>query len=112
MRALFTFSAPSLALLALVARKRDMLGAVVLLTTPGVPMLFQGEEFLATGTFKSPPAPLGTPTAAGAEVRAFYKYLIPLRRAVAGFASANVTVFHRNDAAKSSPTSATAPSWS
>ena len=83
-----------------VARKRDMLGAVLLLTTPGVPMLFQGEELLATGTFKSPPAPLGAATAAGAHIRAFYKDMIALRKTVAGFSSTKVTVFHRNDAAK------------
>ncbi len=34
------------------ARKRCMLGAVLTLTAPGVPMLFQGQEFLEDGWFR------------------------------------------------------------
>jgi 1,4-alpha-glucan branching enzyme len=82
------------------ARRRAMLGGVLLLTTPGVPMLFQGEEQLATGTFDSQPTPLPAPTAKGLGMRAFYKDMIALRRTLAGLSGAKVEVFHRNDAAK------------
>lgn len=86
------------------ARKRSMLGAVLLLTSPGVPMLFQGQESLATGTFANPPAPLAAPTAQGAQIRAFYKDMIRLREnadgGAAGLTEPGVEVFHRNDAAK------------
>ncbi|MEU6393638.1 alpha-amylase family glycosyl hydrolase [Streptomyces sp. NPDC046939] len=33
------------------AKKRATLGSVLVLTSPGIPMLFQGQEFLADGTF-------------------------------------------------------------
>lgn len=35
-----------------VARKRSTLGAILVLTAPGVPMLFQGQEFLEDGWFR------------------------------------------------------------
>ncbi len=86
------------------ARRRSMLGAALLMTTPGVPMLFMGQESLATGTFSNPPTPLAAPTPAGALIRAFYKDLLALRRNLWGgagaLAEAGVEVLHRNDAAK------------
>ncbi len=86
------------------ARKRSMLGAVVMLTTPGVPMIFMGQESLATAPFTSPPAPLAAPTAPGTLVRAFYKDMIRLRRNLdgkaGGLADAGVEIVQRNDAAK------------
>ena len=86
------------------ARKRSILGAVMLLSSPGVPMLFQGQEALATGTFLNPPAPLAVPTAQGLEIRVFYKDMIRLRRnldgAAGGLSDASTEVFHRNDAGK------------
>jgi 1,4-alpha-glucan branching enzyme len=86
------------------ARKLSIAGAVMLLSSPGVPMLFQGQEALALGTFDDPPAPLAAPTAEGLLIRAFYKDMIRLRRnldgAAGGLADANVEVFHQNDAAK------------
>lgn len=86
------------------ARKRSMLGAVMLLTAPGVPMLFMGQESLATGTFPSNPGPLAAPTATGLKVRALYRDLIRLRRnldgGAGGLLEGGVEIFHRNDAAK------------
>jgi len=86
------------------ARRRSMVGAVLLLTTPGVPMLFMGQEALATQGFTSPPAPLEGPTARGLEVRAFYKDLLALRRNLGGQSGAlqegGVEVLHRNDGNK------------
>ncbi len=88
----------------LAARRRSMLGGVLLLTAPGVPMLFQGQEALATGTFTNPPAVLGAPTPAGLRMRDFYKDAIALRRNTAGGTAAlsepGVAVLHRHDANK------------
>ncbi len=86
------------------ARKRSIAGAVMLLTSPGVPMLFQGQEALATGTFANPPAPLAAPTAQDQQILAFYKDMIRLRRnldgGAGGLSDPSIEVFHRNDAAK------------
>ncbi|HEU5056764.1 MAG TPA: alpha-amylase family glycosyl hydrolase, partial [Kofleriaceae bacterium] len=86
------------------ARRRSMLGAVLLMTTPGVPMLFMGQEQLATGGLGNPAAPLAAPTARGLEVRAFYRDLIALRRdaggRTAGLLGREVSVLHRNDGNK------------
>jgi len=88
----------------LAARRRSMLGAALLFTAPGVPMLFMGQEGLATGTFTDPPKPLAPRTATGELVRAFYKDLVALRRNTAGkaggLAEQGVEILHRNDAAK------------
>lgn len=88
----------------LAARKRSMLGAVMLFTAPGVPMIFQGQEALATGTFADPPAPLSSPTPQGRQIRAFYKDLIRLRKnadgGAMGLEEPGIEIFHRNDAAK------------
>lgn len=86
------------------ARRRSMLAAVLLMTTPGVPMLFMGQEQLATGGFGNPPAPLAPPTARGREVRAFYRDLIRLRRnrggRSGGLTGSGVDILHRSDANK------------
>lgn len=86
------------------ARRRSMLGAALLLTAPGTPMLFMGQENLATGTFTDPPKVLSAPTSAGALVRAFYKDLLALRTNAAGGAKGlgekGIEILHRNDADK------------
>jgi 1,4-alpha-glucan branching enzyme len=86
------------------ARRRSMLAGTLLLTAPGVPMIFQGQDTLAAGTFADPPAPLPAPTAAGLAMRAFYKDLVRLRKNVDGgsgsLAEPGVDVLHRNDSAK------------
>ena len=87
------------------ARKRSMLAAGILLTAPGVPMLFQGQEFLSVGRFADPPAPVDwARLTAHARVLDFYRDLIALRQnrggATAGLQGSNVDVFHVNDAAK------------
>ena len=88
----------------LAARGRSMLGAALLFTAPGVPMLFMGQEGLATGTFTDPPKTLAARTPAGELVRAFYKDLVALRKNSAGksgaLAEAGVEILHRNDTAK------------
>ena len=86
------------------ARKLSIDGAVLLLTSPAVPMLFQGQEALATGTFANPPAPLAAPTTQGSEILAFYKDMIALRRnttgGAGGLGDTGLEIFQRNDAAK------------
>jgi 1,4-alpha-glucan branching enzyme len=85
------------------ARKRAMLAAGVLLTAPGVPMLFMGQEMLESTKFDSDPAPLDWGKATGnAPVRAYYKDMIRLRRDLDGNSSglrgANIAVTQVNDA--------------
>jgi 1,4-alpha-glucan branching enzyme len=83
------------------ARRRTMLGEVLLATSPGAPMLFQGEEDLATQGFESPPAPLAAPTARGLEHRAFVRDLFALRRSEIGaIGGATVETLQRNDVDK------------
>jgi 1,4-alpha-glucan branching enzyme len=88
----------------LFARKRSMLGAVVMMTTPGVPMIFMGEEALATAPFANPAPPLAAPTAEGLLGRALYKDMIRLRRNLdgmaGGLADTQVEIVQQNDAAK------------
>jgi 1,4-alpha-glucan branching enzyme len=88
----------------LFARERSVLGAVLLLTAPGIPMLFMGQESLATGTFAAPPQPLAAPTAQGAQIEAFYTAMIRLRRNLdggsGGLSGAGIDVFHQNETAK------------
>jgi 1,4-alpha-glucan branching enzyme len=87
------------------ARRRSMLAAALLLTAPGVPMLFMGQESLATGTFKNPPDPLvDALPPEGTKVRAYYKDLIALRRNLGGKSGGlrepGVEILHRNDTNK------------
>jgi 1,4-alpha-glucan branching enzyme len=88
------------------ARRRSMLGGVLLLSAPGVPMIFMGEESLATGSFTNPPATLATtiPAIYGDKMRAFYTDMISLRRNLGGksggLLDTGVTILQRNDANK------------
>ena len=67
------------------ARKRAMLAAGVLMTAPGVPMIFMGQEMLEDTKFEPQPAPLDWAKATtNAPVRAFYKDMIRLRRNLDG----------------------------
>ena len=88
------------------SRRRSMLGGVFLLSAPGVPMIFMGEESLATGTFTNPPATLSTtiPAVFGDKMRAFYTDMIALRRNLGGksggLLDTGVTILQRNDTNK------------
>ena len=85
------------------ARKRSLLGAALLMTTPGVPMIFQGQEFLEDKNFVFP---TGTPldwkkavTFSG--IVNSYQDLISLRKNSSGITAAlmesNIQVFHENE---------------
>ena len=86
------------------AKKRTALGAALVLTAPGIPMLFQGQEFLAPGAFNDA-EPLAW---AGVDARPglvqLYRDLIGLRRNLGGhtrgLGGQHTRVFHVNDAAK------------
>jgi 1,4-alpha-glucan branching enzyme len=81
----------------LAARKRAMLAAGVLLTAPGVPMLFMGQEMLESTKFSSPPSPLDwTHATDNAGTLAFYKDAIKARRELTALSGKNIAVTHLN----------------
>lgn len=86
------------------ARKRSTLGAAILLTSPGVPMLFMGQEFYATGDWRDAVPMEWTMNDTQRRILALYKNLIALRRngggASAGLAGRHVNVFQKNDTDK------------
>ncbi len=82
----------------LFAKKRATLGAALVLTTPGVPMLFQGQEFLESGWFDDH-VPLDWQKAdKNSGLVQLYRDLIRLRRNVdnntRGLTGAHVNVYH------------------
>lgn len=87
------------------ARKRSILAAGILLSAPGIPMLFAGQEFLSIGRFTDPPAPLDWSRAtAHSRIVDFYRDMIALRRnsdgKTGGLTGSDINVFHVNDSAK------------
>lgn len=88
------------------ARKRSTLAAAVLLTAPGIPMLFQGQEMLETAGFDFPvPAPLDwSRRDRFPGIVALYRDLIAMRTGAhdktAGLTGDGVDVFHVNNDAK------------
>ena len=85
------------------ARKRSLLAAATVLTTPGIPMLFMGQEMLEDKQFSSSYALDWTRANTFSAVTNFYRDLIRLRRNLegvsAGFTGPNLN-WHvvRNDA--------------
>ncbi|MGC4118762.1 MAG: alpha amylase C-terminal domain-containing protein [Myxococcales bacterium] len=82
-----------------------MLGAALVLTAPGVPMLFMGQELLERGGFTDPPPPLDwSKEQTYRKVEGFYRDLIRLRRNAdgvsAGLTCPTVEVTHVNTGAK------------
>jgi 1,4-alpha-glucan branching enzyme len=82
------------------ARKRSTLGTAVLMTAPGIPMIFQGEEFLQPGWFDNSVHnnylnwSLVTHHSGIVQL---YKDLITLRKSYSALRSGNVNVFHVNN---------------
>jgi 1,4-alpha-glucan branching enzyme len=66
------------------ARKRSMLAAAVVLTMPATPMLFMGQEMLATNQFSSSTALDWSRVLTCSNVVSFYRDLIHLRRNLDG----------------------------
>ncbi len=87
------------------SQKRSTLGAAVVFTAPGIPMLFMGQEFLEDGWFDNNPRELDWSKATShAGILQLYRDLIHLRRnwfnTTRGLSGQNTNVFHINDAAK------------
>jgi 1,4-alpha-glucan branching enzyme len=88
------------------ARKRSTLAAAIMLTAPGIPMLFEGQEFLQDGAFSFAHTTgidwSRASTFAG--IRDMYKEMIRLRRdldgTTRGLTGDHVNVFHVNERAK------------
>jgi 1,4-alpha-glucan branching enzyme len=84
------------------SRKRSTLGAALVFTAPGIPMIFQGQEFLEDGYFRDT-VPLDWSKAQTyAGIRLLYRDLIRLRRnwfnQTAGLRGQHLNVFHLNTA--------------
>ena len=86
------------------SKKRSTLGAAVLLTRPGIPMLFQGQEFLEDGWFDDQVPLDWTKAETYSGILQLYRDLIALRTnkagQTAGLAGPNLNVFHLNDTDK------------
>ena len=83
------------------SKKRSTLAAAVLFTTPGVPMLFQGQEFLEDGWFSDDTALDWERADLFAGITHLYSDLISLRRNLngntRGLTGEHVNVHHVND---------------
>ena len=85
----------------LFARKRSTLGAALVFTAPGVPMIFQGQEFLEEGWFDDHQSLDWAKAQANAGIIALYRDLIRLRRNgdnnTRGLTGQHVHVYHVNN---------------
>ena len=87
------------------SRKRSTLGAALVFTAPGIPMIFQGQEFLENGYFHLDNAPLDwSKLITHAGIHLLYRDLIRLRRnwfnQTAGLRGQNLNVHHVNNTDK------------
>jgi 1,4-alpha-glucan branching enzyme len=86
------------------SKKRSTLGAAMVFTVPGIPMIFQGQEFLENGYFSDTRALDWTKQQTFSGILTLYRDLIRLRRNwfdnTAGLKGQSLNVFHLNDAAK------------
>jgi 1,4-alpha-glucan branching enzyme len=87
------------------SRKRSTLGAALVFTAPGIPMIFMGQEFLENGYFHLDDLPLDwTKLTTYAGIHMLYRDLIRLRRnwfnQTAGLKGQNLNVHHVNNADK------------
>jgi 1,4-alpha-glucan branching enzyme len=83
------------------AQKRSTLGAALVFTAPGIPMLFMGQEFLEWGAWSDARELDWAKAGRFTGIRALYRDLIRLRRnwfdTTAGLKGHNVHVHHVND---------------
>ena len=86
------------------SKKRSTLGAGVLFTTPGVPMIFQGQEFLEDGFFSDTDPLDWAKATTNSGITDLYTDLISLRKNdagnTAGLGGNNVNVHHVNNSGK------------
>jgi len=86
------------------SKKRSTLGAGLLFTSPGIPMIFMGQEFLEDGSWHDDDPLDWSKDTTFAGIKLLYTHLIKLRRNLSnetrGLLAKNVNVFHVNDADK------------
>ena len=86
------------------SRKRSTLGAALVMTAPGIPMIFQGQEFLEDGYFAAEDRLDWNKATTYGKVTDLYRTLIRLRRNLdgtsRGLSGASTNVFHVNNNAK------------
>jgi 1,4-alpha-glucan branching enzyme len=86
------------------SKKRSTLGAVLVFTSPGIPMIFQGQEFLQYGWFDDSKELDWTLMATQSGILNLYRDLIHLRRNwfnnTRGLRGQNITVHHVNNSDK------------
>ncbi|PAW77744.1 MAG: 1,4-alpha-glucan branching protein [Verrucomicrobia bacterium Tous-C9LFEB] len=86
------------------ARKRSTLAAGLVLTTPGIPMLFEGQEFLTDGWFRDDLALDWNKLGTFKGINRLYRDLVHLRRNLyghtRGLTGPHVHIHHYNDADK------------
>ena len=86
------------------AKKRAVLGSALVLTSPGIPMLFQGQELLEDGWFDDTASLDWEKTSANKGIVRLHRDLIALRRArdgaTLGLRGSNVTILRADQEAK------------
>jgi len=86
------------------SRKRSTLGAALAMTSPGIPMIFQGQEFLEDGWFADTDPLDWTKLQTYAGIRLLYRDLVRLRRNLDGVSRGlkgqHLNIFHVNDSDK------------
>ena len=86
------------------AQKRSTLGATLVFTAPGIPMIFMGQEFLEWGSWSDDRQLDWSKVERFAGIRTLYRDLIHLRRnwydTTRGLKGQNINVFHVNQADK------------
>ena len=86
------------------SRKRSTLGAAIVFTAPGIPMIFQGQEFLADGYFQDTVPLDWTKVQTFSGIHLLYRDLIQLRRnwynQTRGLRGPHLNVHHVNNTDK------------
>jgi 1,4-alpha-glucan branching enzyme len=86
------------------SRKRSTLGAALVMTSPGIPMIFQGQEFLEDGWFAAEDPLDWAKATTHSKITAMYRDLIALRKNAngntKGLTGYFTNVFHVNNGAK------------
>ncbi len=86
------------------SKKRSTLGAGIVFTSPGIPMIFQGQEFLEDGFFQDTDPLDWTKATTFSGIVDLYGDLVSLRRNLsgltAGLSANNVNVHHVNNSGK------------
>jgi 1,4-alpha-glucan branching enzyme len=86
------------------SKKRSTLGAALVFTSPGIPMIFQGQEFLQYGWFDDSKQLDWSLTSSQSGILSLYRDLIHLRRnwfnTTRGLQGQNLNVHHVNDSDK------------